>query len=316
MTGKEPLKTVTVVAPVYNECQVIGQFVSAVKAQLNDLKEKYSANILLVVDRSSDGTEEAVADICRRDPQVAAIFLSKRFGHQSSLVAGIDHCSADYCLMMDSDLQHPPALIPRMLELAEDGNDIVQTVRIDRVTNSSRKLMSTIFYSLINKLTEVDITPAGADFRLISRKVVEVLRNDIRERSMFLRGMIGWLGFKSALLEFDVQKRAGGSSKYSMRRLLQFATTGIISFSNKPLKIAMYFGFFFSSTAFLLTVWILVSWLLHDRLPSGWTTLATMLSLFSGVQLLFLGVIGEYLGFIFEEVKGRPRYIVDKKWNV
>jgi dolichol-phosphate mannosyltransferase len=133
---------------------------------------------------------------------------------------------------------------------------------------------------------------------------------------MFLRGMIMWLGFKCAFLEFEVQKRVGGKSKYSMRRLLQFATTGIVSFSNKPLKIAMYLGFFFSSLAFILTIWIVASWLLHDKLPSGWTTLATMLSLFSGVQLLFLGVIGEYLGFIFEEVKARPRYIIDEKHNL
>jgi dolichol-phosphate mannosyltransferase len=316
MTDKPSHKTLTIVAPVYNERNVIEQFVAAIKSQIEGLNPRYAANLLLVVDRSSDGTEAVITEMCRHDPQISAIFLSKRFGHQNSLIAGIDHCQSDYCLMMDSDLQHPPALIPRLLELAEEGNDIVQTIRIDKLTNPTRKAMSTIFYSLLNKLTEVEITASGADFRLISRKVVEVLRNDIGERSMFLRGMIGWLGFKCTYLEFEVQKRAAGRSKYSMRRLLQFATTGIVSFSNKPLKVAMYVGFFFSSIAFLLTAWILISWLLHDKLPSGWTTLATMLSLFSGVQLLFLGVIGEYLGFIFEEVKGRPRYIVDEKHNL
>ncbi len=310
------VKTLTVIAPVYNEREVISHFVQAVQEQLAALKPHYHGTILLVVDRSTDGTEQVVSEMCRDNNSVSAIFLSKRFGHQNSLVAGIDHCTSDLCLMMDSDMQHPPRLIPDMLRLAEEGNDIVQTVRIDKVSSPLRKTFSSIFYSLLNTLTEVNITPAGADFRLITRKVVEVLRNDIQERSLFLRGMMGWLGFQTALLEFEVEKRAGGGSKYSWQRLIKFAVTGIVSFSNKPLKLAMYIGLFFSFTAFVLTLWILVSWLAHDKLPSGWTTLATMLSLFSGVQLLFLGVLGEYLGFIFEEVKGRPRYIVDKKWNI
>jgi glycosyltransferase involved in cell wall biosynthesis len=309
-------RTLTVVAPVFNERDVICQFVRAVQEQLAALKPRYESTILLVVDRSSDGTEDVVAELCRSNPSVSAVFLSKRFGHQNSLVAGIDHCTSDFCLMMDSDLQHPPHLIPELLKLAEEGNDIVQTVRIDKVSGSLRRAVSSMFYSLINALTEVNITPAGADFRLISRKVVQVLRDDIQERSLFLRGIMGWLGFQTALLEFEVQKRAGGGSKYSWRRLVKFAVTGIVSFSNKPLKLAMYIGLLFSFLAFLLTLWILVSWIMHDKLPSGWTTLATMLSLFSGVQLLFLGVLGEYLGFIFEEVKRRPRYIVDKKLNI
>jgi len=316
MPNQSPLKTLTIVAPVYNEREVISRFVQAVLGQLHGLKSQYAGKILLVVDWSTDGTEEVVGELCRQNSAVSAIFLSKRFGHQNSLVAGIDHCETDLCLMMDSDLQHPPHLIPEMLRIAEAGHDIVQTVRIDRSTSSIRKVFSSMFYSLINVLTEVNITPAGADFRLISRKVVNVLRTDIKERNLFLRGMMGWLGFRTALLEFEVQKRAGGGSKYSWRRLVKFAITGIVSFSNKPLKLAMYIGLFFSLIAFLLTLWILVSWVIHDKLPSGWTTLATMLSLFSGVQLLFLGVIGEYLGFIFEEVRGRPRYIIDRKANI
>lgn len=308
--------TLTIVAPVYNEREVIEIFIDTLGLQLQQLGAKYTCSIVLVVDRCSDGTEEIIARICRKNPAISAIFLSKRFGHQNSLIAGIDHCKTDLCLMMDSDLQHPPSLIPEMLLLASQGHDIVQTIRVDKISSPIRKFLSSLFYLIMKKVTEVPITPAGADFRLINRKVIQVLQKEISERNLFLRGMIGWLGFNTAYLHFDVQERSGGRSKYSWRRLIRFALMGIISFSNKPLKLAMWLGFAFSSLAFILTAWIIGSWLVYDTLPSGWATLATMLSLFSGVQLLFLGIIGEYLGFIFEEVKGRPRYIVDRTINL
>lgn len=315
MQGINKIK-VSIIAPVYNEEKAIPRFVSAVTEVLDGLDSKYESEIILVVDRSADKTREVITTLARENQKVKALFLSNRFGHQNSLMAGIDSCSSDVAIMMDSDLQHPPSLIPQLLEAFEQGHDIVQTVRIDKSSHFLKKLTSNLFYYLINLLSNYPITASGADYRLLSKKVILVLQNEVKERNIFLRGMISWLGFNTKFIPFEVGIREEGNSKYSFSRLIQFAISGVVSSSKKPLKAAMFLGFVFAFVAFVLTFWIIFAWLTDRSLPSGWTTLATLISFYSGVQLFFLGVIGEYIAFIFDEVKARPRYVIEEKINL
>ena len=307
------MRTLSVLCPVYNEEEVIAEFHRSLSATLDSIASRYQSEIIFVLDRSTDRTLEILRDIAARDPRVRVLALSSRFGHQMSLVAGIDHATGDAVVMLDSDLQHPPELIPSMLEKFEEGYDIVFTIREDAPdTGFLRRMASRLFYRLVNKLTTVPIEESAADFRLISRRVAEVFRTQIRERNQFLRGLFGWVGFKKVGLRFTGGARHAGRSKYSLSRLLRFATEGVISFSKRPLSASIYLGFTFALLGLLLAVATFIQYFFYSYLPSGWTTIVILISMFSGVQLVFLGVIGEYVGLIFDEVKARPRYLVEE----
>jgi dolichol-phosphate mannosyltransferase len=311
------VKTITVVCPVYNEEAVIGAFHRALAAVLDGLKERYAAKVLYVVDRCSDDTLGILRRLAGEDPRIQVLALSSRFGHQMSLVAGIDHAEGDAVVMMDSDLQHPPALLPELLARFEDGYDIVYTVRKDRAElGLFKRASSRLFYRVINWLSTVPINESAADFRLISRRVADVFRHEIRERNQFLRGLFSWVGFRNVAVPFYVEARGGGRSKYSMGRLWRFGMQGIVSFSKRPLQAAVLFGFLFAAFGLINAVVTFVQYFRYASLPSGWTTLTILISVFSGVQLIFLGIIGEYLGAIFDEVKGRPHYIVEERINL
>jgi dolichol-phosphate mannosyltransferase len=311
------MKTLTVVSPVYNEAEVIESFYRALRKALGSLAERYEWRILFVVDRSSDATLEILKRIAAVDLSVGILALSSRFGHQMSLLAGIAHADSDAVIMMDSDLQHPPSQIGALLERFEQGYDIVHTIRVDeRELGLLKRLSARLFYRLINSLSKVPINESAADFRLISRRVARVFQTEIRERNQFLRGLFSWVGFKSIGVPFRVGTRAAGKSKYSLGRLIRFGMQGIVSFSKRPLQAAIVVGFVFAAFGFLNAVITFLQYFLYAALPSGWTTLAILISLFSGVQLIFLGIIGEYLGAIFDEVKARPHYIVEEKVNL
>lgn len=307
------MKMLSVVCPVYNEEEVIGEFHRTLGATLDRIRDRYESEIIFVVDRSSDRTLEILRRIADQDRRVRVLALSSRFGHQMSLVAGIDHAKGDAVVMLDSDLQHPPELIPTMLEKFEEGHDIVFTIREDAPdTGLFKRWSSRLFYRFVNTLATVPLQESAADFRLISRRVAHLFRTEIRERNQFLRGLFSWVGFRKIGLRFSGQARRGGRSKYSLPRLLRFATEGVVSFSKRPLTAAIYVGFAFACFGLLVAVVTLVQYFSSSHLPSGWTTIVILISMFSGVQLVFLGVIGEYIGFIFDEVKARPRYVVEE----
>jgi polyisoprenyl-phosphate glycosyltransferase len=310
------VKTLNVVCPVYNEEEVIELFYQELRKVLLGLNASYETKIIFVVDPGEDETLNILKRIAQTDSSVVIIALSARFGHQMSLLAGIDHCNSDAVIMMDSDLQHPPSLIPQMVQRFEEGYDIVYTLRQDSLEiNFFKRTSSKLFYRLINFISDIPINENAADFRLISHRVVEVFQRQIRERNQFLRGLVGWVGFRSTAISFQVDRRRAGESKYSIRRMIRFGIDGVISFSKSPLQAAVLVGFVFALFGFLFALITLMQYFLYGSFPPGWTTLTILLSIFSGTQLVFMGIMGEYIGAIFDEVKGRPHYIVEEKIN-
>jgi glycosyltransferase involved in cell wall biosynthesis len=311
------MKTLTVICPVYNEEEVIEEFYNELIRVLSSLVGRYESKIMFVVDRCTDNTQDILKRLAENDHNVQVIALSSRFGHQMSLLAGIDHCNADAVIMMDSDLQHPPSLIHNMLALFEKGYDIVYTIRQDSPEiGFLKRFSSKLFYRIMNRFSEIPINESAADFRLISRRVAEVFQKQIRERNQFMRGLFSWVGYKSIQIPFRVEARTAGQSKYSLSRLIRFGIHGLISFSRKPLHAAIVLGFIFALFGFIYSIVTFVQYFLDETLPSGWTTLTILISMFSGIQLIFLGIIGEYIGAIFDEVKGRPHYLIEEKINI
>jgi len=307
-------KTLTVLCPVYNEEEVIETFYTELKNVLSSLSENYEAKIMFVIDRCEDATLDILKRISKLDSSVILISLSARFGHQMSLLAGIDHCNSDIIIMMDSDLQHPPSIIPSMLEKYEDGHDIVYTIRqASSDISFISRVGSKLFYLLVNKISDTPIYENSADFRLISRRVAELFQNNIRERNLFLRGLFSWVGFKRTAVSFKANERPAGKSKYSLMRLIYFSLNGLIAFSSSVLRMAIILGILFALFGILLGGLTLVQYFFYDSLPPGWATLTILLSVYSGIQLFFLGIIGEYIGATYIEVKKRPHYIVDEK---
>ncbi len=310
------MKTLAVICPVYNEAEVIGEFHAALAAVLATLQDRYDWTVTYVLDRSPDATLSILKKIAAVEPRVRVLSLSARFGHQMSLVAGMDHCDADAVVMLDSDLQHPPGLIPALLAEFEKGIDIVYTIREDAGgAGLFKRLTSRLFYKFVNTLSHIPIQESAADYRLISRRVAAVFKTQIRERNQFLRGLFSWVGFSRVGVPFAVRRRGGGRSKYSLRRLLRFAFEGITSFSRRPLQAAILVGFLFALGGLALAVVTAFQYFFLAKLPPGWATLVVLMALFNGIQLIFLGIIGEYIGSIFDEVKGRPLYIVEEKVN-
>ncbi|MFH2058525.1 MAG: glycosyltransferase family 2 protein [Pseudomonadota bacterium] len=306
------MKKVNIILPVYNEEAVIDHFNRALISELDKLKDKYQFEIIYIIDKSSDKTLEIAKKFIEKNNNIKLVTLSKRFGHQMSLVAGMDQCDGDAVIMMDSDLQHPPSLIRQLLEKFEEGYDIVHTTRLDSDDASFlKRRTSKMFYQIINFMSDVEISKSSADFRLISKKVLTEFKTNIREQNQFLRGLFHWVGYNQTYVKFKASERFKGTTKYNVLKLFNFAANGIISFSNRPLRMAIFSGLILSGLNFLYILYILAVFLLINEIPNGWVSLALVISLIGGVQLIFLGVIGEYIGNIFEQTKGRPLYIVD-----
>jgi dolichol-phosphate mannosyltransferase len=309
------MKTLTIVAPVYNEEEVIADFYHELKTVLDSLKD-YRSTILLVVGRGTDQTLAIVKNLAERDKNLHVLYLSSRCGHQLQLLAGIDHADSDTVIMMDSDLQHPPLVIPKLLAEFKKGNDVVYTIREETTDQPRlRKWCPDMFYAFLSRISDVPISGNAADFRLISRRVAEAVKRDIRERNLFLRGIFPWIGFSQSAIHFTAYPRRAGKSKYSLSRLITFGLSGVVSFSRKPLRVGIIVGLLFALFGFLYALFTFIQYLFLESLPSGYATLVVLLSVFGGLQLIFLGVIGEYIGAIFDEVKKRPHYIVDERIN-
>jgi polyisoprenyl-phosphate glycosyltransferase len=309
------MRTIDVICPVFREEEAIDLFHDRLSAALQPLVQRYQIRILYVLDPSPDGTEIVLSGISANDHRVEVLVMSRRFGHQAALIAGIDHSRGDAAIMLDSDLQHPPELIPRLVELWEQGAEIVQAVRIDGAeTGALKRLTSRWFYRLFQKLGVVELPAGASDYRLLSRRVAEVVRAQLPEQNPFLRGLVGWLGFKVANVPFKPAPRERGRSHYRTSMLLNFALNGICSFSKVPLRFCIGLGLAVAGISVVGGIGELLLYALGRVEVPGWPSLIAALCFLGGIQLFFLGVIGEYVGLIFDEVKGRPRYIVDRRY--
>jgi dolichol-phosphate mannosyltransferase len=305
-------KRITVVAPAYNEAEGIDHFVESLLAVLDALP--HDSTILLVNDGSTDGTRErldALQAACPR--RIGVLHLSRNFGHQAALTAGMDYAEGDAVITMDADMQHPPSLVPELVKRWEEGFDIVQTIRrrTER-TGGFKSLTSRAFYRFINRFSSTPIEPNASDFRLLSKRVVELFRHDLRERDRFLRGLVSWVGFRVLRVEFDAPARFAGETKYSFGKMTHLAGAGLISFSKMPLKIAVMLGLVISGSSLLYGVYAVATYFLLKKLVvPGWASTILVGTFLGGANLLFLGIIGEYIASMFEELKGRPIYIVE-----
>jgi glycosyltransferase involved in cell wall biosynthesis len=305
--------TIDIILPVYNEEEGIAIFHEALSEVLNGLAARYLFRVIYVLDRSRDNSLAVLKNIAALDPRVTILHLSRRFGHQMSLIAGLDYCNGDASILMDCDMQHPPRLIPQFLERFEQGYDVVQAIRIyDAKIHAGKKWTSYLFYKIQNWLSPIEIPVGAADFRLISRKVRVVFQKSIREQNQFLRGLFQWVGFRRSTIEFISPPRHVGVTKYRIFNLLAFSLTGITSFSKVPLRAAAVLGFVISALSVLYGLFAIAVYLTVGHLPRGYTSLIVAISFVGGLELTVLGILGEYLGAIFDEVKRRPLYIVDE----
>ncbi len=300
---------VDLVIPVYNEEAVLMTFHQNLLSVLDKLP--YHFWIYYVNDGSTDHTQESLEQLAASDPRVKPINLSKNFGHQAALTAGLEHTQNEVVICMDGDGQHPPVLIPQMIDLYLQGYDLVLTERIEAQKTSFKKISSSLFYWMINLLGDTRITPGAADFRLMSRQVVDALKQ-MPEYHRFLRGMIAWIGYKSIILPFTQPVRIAGESKYTFKKMLNLALDAIFSFSLIPLQIGLAAGLFFFFLAFLEVIYVLSLWIGGNRLSlaPGWSSLMFVVLCVGGFLMINLGVIGAYIGYIYQEVKRRPIYLM------
>lgn len=300
----------SIIVSVYNEEAVLPLFHQEVSAVMDSLSDTADFELLFVNDGSRDNSRQVLHQLMEKDPRVRVIHFSRNFGHEAAMLAGLDHCRGVAAICMDSDLQHPPTLLPQMFEMNRQGKDVITMMRTDRADGGTGKhLSSKLFYRIINRMSEAQLQPNASDFFLVSRKVIDVLKTDYRERTRFLRGIIQNIGFEKDSINYEAPSRAAGKSKYSMWKLLKFSFTAIASFSKTPLKIGIYTGLIFVLLSIILIIYSIVMWII-DTPVSGYTTLVIFLSAFAGIQLFVTGAIGYYIGFIFDEVKQRPLYII------
>ena len=301
------VKRISIVVPVYNEEENIAHFVQSVTAVMEQLS--YTYEMLFIDDGSRDRSREILLELGTRDPRVQSIFLARNSGHQLALTCGIDHADGDAVITMDGDLQHPPELLPVLLAKWEEGYDIVQTVRLTTEGASLfKRLTSKYYYRLLNALSDVEIQEGGSDFRLMDRKAVLALRR-YREHARFIRGIVGAMGFRRTTVEFVAHERFAGQSKFSLHKMISFALDGILAYSVQPLRVAFYAGVLSALLAVLLFLHVLFETLSGATVP-GWSTIVVCSLFFGGMQMMLLGICGEYIARILQEVKNRPLYLI------
>lgn len=301
----------SIIIPVLDECANIPHVHARVLAALADLA--YEPEFIFIDDGSTDGTLAAIEALNKVDPRVKSVSFSRNFGHQIALTAGMDYARGAAAIMLDGDLQHPPELIHELIRHWEAGYEIVYTVREStRDAGWFKRASASVFYGLFRRLTGIDLPPNTADFRLLDRKVLLAFRG-VRERTRFLRGLTYWVGFRSLGVPYRAGARERGNSKYGLRRMLAFAVDGILSFSTIPLYIGIYLGLGLACAGLLYMVFILYAFFFTNQIVQGWTSMILMALLYGGLQLVLLGIIGLYLGKVYEEVKNRPLYLVRRE---
>lgn len=310
------MKKVSVVIPMYYEEAVAEECYSRVEKVLKSIKN-YQYEIIFVNDGSKDKTLEILENIAKKDSNVKILSFSRNFGHQAAVTAGIKYVTGDAVVIIDADLQDPPELIPEMLKLWEQGNEVIYGKRKTRKGESKFKLLTAkMFYKTLNALSDVEIPKDTGDFRLVDRKVIDVV-NSMPEHNKFLRGLFSWVGFKQTAYEYERKERFAGKTKYPLKKMLKLAGDGIISFSTKPLKLVGGLGIISIILSLAILIYSLISYIFElNSLTPGWTSIMVAITLFSGVQLLSIWVISEYIARIYDETKNRPQYIIDKKINI
>lgn len=306
-------QTLCVVSPCFNEAKGIRDFHAALRrvlASLDDLDHR----VVLVDDGSTDGTLEVLNALAAADPHVEVYSLSRNFGHQVALTAGCDVARGDAIILMDSDLQHPPELIPAMVAQWRSGADVVSALRL-RTAGASlfKRLSADLFYGFLNSISDTHVEPGAADFVLLSRRVQEALVA-MPERHRFLRGMVSWIGFRREFVRYVAPRRSAGESNYTLRRMVRFASDALFSFSTAPVRLATRMGLAVVACGLLYLAYIFYAIIAHpDTIVPGWTSLVIVVLILSGVQIMFVGLIGEYIARIFEEAKGRPLYFFKQR---
>ena len=300
----------SIIVPAFNEEGNIEAVAEQIKQQAEQFR-KYE--IIFINDGSTDATAEKLRMLHRSNPNIQFISFSRNFGHQSALLAGIHHASGDCIISMDADLQHPPAMIPQLVSKWQEGFDIVTTIRDDSQNTSwFKRSTSSVFYKLMNRLSNITLEEGAADFRLIDLSVARVISNS-REYNLFLRGYIAWLGFKQCMVPYIPHQRQSGKTKYSFGKMMMLAINGITSFSVKPLRVAMILGTAISLLAFIYAIYAIYVYLETNEAVPGWTSVLVSILFIGGLQLLILGIIGEYLGRTLMQTKQRPDYVIMEK---
>lgn len=310
------MKKISIIIPAYNEEEVAQECYNRLEEVLNKLNN-YENEIIFINDGSKDKTLEILTKLANQNENVKIVSFSRNFGHQAAVTAGLKYVTGDVILIIDADLQDPPELLPEMLKLWEEGNEVIYGERKTREGESRFKLFTAkMFYKTLNALSDVEIPKNTGDFRLVDRKVVDTI-NSLPEHNKFLRGLFSWVGYRQYAFKYERKERFAGKTKYPLKKMLKLAADGIIGFSTKPLKILGGLGFISIIISFIILIYSLLSFAFKwNNLEAGWTSIMVSITFFAGVQLLSIWVLSEYIGRIYDETKNRPQYIVDKTINI
>jgi len=308
------METLSVIVPCYNEEAVITESYNRLRKVLDGITT-HQTEIIFINDGSTDSTKEMLSAIAVADKQVKVLHFSRNFGHQPAVTAGIHYCTSDLAVIIDADLQDPPELIPELIETQKrESANVVYCVREKRQGESFfKKLSARLFYRSMNYLSEVDFPLDTGDFRLIDKQVMSEFKK-FREKGKYIRGIISWIGFKQVPFKYKREARFAGETKYPLSKMLAFAASAMLYFSKKPLKLATGLGFITVMIGIVYAIWILVGKIIgYTHALSGWSSIIILIIFFGGVQLLTVGVLGQYIGILFDEVKDRPEYIIEKE---
>jgi len=304
------MATFSFVIPVWNEQDVLPELHRRLAAAADTLDG--DCEFVIVDDGSTDRSAAVLSDLNARDPRVKVVSLSRNFGHQLAISAGLDFAGGDAVIIMDGDLQDPPELVPQMVQRWMEGHEVVHARRVERPGETRLKLgTARLFYWLLHRMADVKTHVDIGDFRLVDRRIADIVRN-MREPNRYLRGIFAWVGFRQAVVDYDRDPRFAGETKFSFTRMVSFAADGLLSFSTTPLRLAVALGFLISATAFLAGIAVIGLKVAGAFTAPGWASLIVILSLLAGVQLVVMGTIGLYVGRIYEQGKHRPLYLVDK----
>ena len=310
------MKKISVIVPMFNEEEVVKESYKRITQILNGI-DNYAYEIICIDDGSKDSTLIKLEELSQNDKYLKVLSFSRNFGHQAAVTAGLKHVSGDAIVIIDADLQDPPEIIPEMIKLWEQGNEIIYGKRKKRAGESPFKLLTAkAFYRTLNALSDVEIPRDTGDFRLVDRTVVDVI-NALPEHNKFLRGLFSWVGYKQIPYEYERKPRFAGKTKYPLKKMLRLANDGIFSFSTKPLKIVGELGILSIGISIILIIYAMVSYAFKlNDFSSGWASLMVAITFFAGVQLLSLWIMSEYIGRIYDEAKQRPQYIIRRKINI
>ncbi|MGD6776391.1 glycosyltransferase family 2 protein [Sutcliffiella horikoshii] len=305
---------ISIVVPMYFEEEVAQECYNRLKGVMNE--HYYNYEFIFVNDGSTDRTMEILNGIAAIDSQAKIVNFARNFGHQTAVTAGVDYANGDAIIIIDADLQDPPEVIPSLIEKWLEGYEVVYAKRKKRAGETKFKLLTAkYFYKFLNYMADIEIPKDTGDFRLIDRKVADVF-SQMTERNRFVRGMFSWIGFKQTFIEYERDERFAGETKYPLRKMLRFASDGIIAFSTKPLKIVMSLGFFSVLVSFGVLAYTILVKLFGQEVEAGWASIMVAITFFSGIQLLGMGIVGEYIARIYDESKNRPIYVVRETVNL